>query len=180
MGRLSRVAALSSVMVLVAGVIVASVWAAPPDEGSTPAIDFSGTYVDTAHPVSCSAATMGNVGRHHASPALHIDQVSDVLVMRMLPPPARRVLHIRRGGVARASARPSRLAAWDGAHLVVESPAPASPLWGPLAAVDAGSKLTERFSLEPGGFLVYRTWYTPPGASEALGPFEVRLAKCRS
>jgi hypothetical protein len=117
---------------------------------------------------------------NHDAPALHIAQSGSVLTIRVEPRASVRVLHAELpASVARGVAKRNGLARWEENRLVVETRAPAYPLWDGAVTI-AGSKLTELFVLTRTDDLVYRTGYTPAGRTESIGPWEARLARCRS
>ena len=138
-------------------------------------VALSGTYVDRSNLAHCSIFRTND----HA-PALHLAHVGSVLSIRVAPSASVRVLRIERPeSVRRSVGRRSGLARWEESTLVVETAAPAFPLWGGPVTV-GGSRLIEAFLLTPEDDLVYRTWYTPAGQAATVGPWEVRLAKCKS
>jgi hypothetical protein len=146
-----------------------------PSAGQTP--DLSGTYIRSLHPRTCSV-----IGGPSISPALYIAQSQSTMTLRVFSTRSVRMLQIeRRESAIQHLAQRNGLARWKDDELIIETMAPAFPLWdeGPYA-VAAGSKLTESFVPVPGDRLIYRTWYTPPGGGKISGPSEVPLAKCRS
>ena len=137
---------------------------------------LSGTYVDALRPATCQVAL--KVAPGHAL-ALDVTQASNRVTIRVAPTGAYRVLPIERRETALHNpARRNGLARWEGDALVVETGAPASPLWGGHDAAVPGSKLTESFTRTAEGHLIYRTWYTPPDDKTAHETLELRLAKC--
>lgn len=165
---------------LLAGVLAAPVVSARPTydrdilpTGQPP--DLSGTYVRALQPAACSLT-----GGPSISPALYIAQSNSTITLRVFSSRSSRMLRIeRRESAAQRLETRNGLARWKGEELIVETRAPAFPLWDGPYAIAPGSRLKESFLPMPGDRLIYRTWYTPPGGL-ASGPYEVRLAKCRS
>ena len=140
-----------------------------------PMPDLSGTYVRALQPISCSLMRGSSI-----SPALYIAQSNSTITLRVFSTSSTRVLRIeRRESAAQNLETRNGLARWNGEELIVETKAPAFPLWDGPHAVVPGSKLKESFLPTTDDRLIYRTWYMRPD-DEAHGPYEVRLAKCRS
>lgn len=160
-------------------VVASSSASARPQEDSVTerAPSLSGIYIDALRPATCLVALNMRAGR---ALALYVTQTNNKMTMRVAPSAAYRVLPIeRRESVLHSPSRRNGLARWEGDALVVETAAPASPLWGEHEAAVPGSKLTESFTPSADAQLIYRTWYTPPNHTTAQGPFELRLAKCK-
>ena len=140
-----------------------------------PAPSLSGTYVDSVRPETCAVALKISAGR---ALALYVAHLSNRITLRVAPSGAFRVVPIeKRDSALRRSTKRNGLARWDGDVLVVETFAPAFPLWVRHHAEVHGGKLTESFARTTNG-LVYRSWYVSPDDEEPHEPFEIRLTKC--
>jgi hypothetical protein len=170
----------SFVIVALLTVLVASSSTSARQAAGTPVTgpavpNLSGTYVDGQRPETCAVALKISAGR---TLALYVAHASNKMSLRVAPSGAFRVVPIeKRDSALRHSTRRNGQARWEGNELVVETSAPAFPLWGRHHDEVHAGKLTESFARTADG-LVYRTWYVSPDDEGPHEPLEMRLAKC--
>lgn len=139
---------------------------------------INGTYVDEAWPGECDVAILNRSVARGAPRAITIAYSSGLMTLRAAPPQSLRLLHVQTRP-QQTDTWPVRfrngLGHWENGDVIIESLAPALPLWS-MQIAPRNSTLRERLSFSTTS-LTYRASYRSAGEDEGE-PFEVTLTKC--